>query len=226
MSEEKVLTEKESLELIATMIQKAKNNFHERGTSAIMWGALIGFCGLFSFLQFQFNFSIGGLDIWYLALIAIIPQIYLSIKESKEVKVKTHHQEALNAVWLVYGITIFGVVVYGNLVPGATEEILKSVNKELLEKNILTGEVAHYRPQVYSQSSLLLLVYAFPTLVTSMVKKFKPMFYGAILCYALFLVSLFTPVKYDMLFNGIAGIFNWLIPGLILKNRYKKGIPC
>ena len=36
--EEKQLTEKESLQLITEMIQKAKANIHERGTSAIMWG--------------------------------------------------------------------------------------------------------------------------------------------------------------------------------------------
>lgn len=226
MNEEKNLTEKESLELIATMIQKAKGNFHERGTSAILWGSVVGFCGLFSFFQFQYNFKSGWFDVWFLTLAAIIPQIYLSIKESKEVKVKTHTQEALNAVWLVYGITIFGVVAYSSLVPNATEQIFKSLNKELLEKDLVTGKMEHYRPQVFSQSSLLLLVYAFPTLVTGLVKKFKPMLYGAILCYGFFIASLFTMAKYDMLFNGLAGIFNWLIPGLILRNRYKKGIPC
>lgn len=226
MNQEKNLTEKESLELIATMIQKAKGNQHERGTSAIMWGAVVGFCGLFSFFRYQFDLNTGWFDVWSLTLLAIIPQVYLSAKESKQIKVKTHHQEALNAVWLVYGITIFGVVAYGNFVPGATEQIFKSVGKELLEKNIATGEIKTYRPQVFSLSSLLLLVYAFPTLVTGIVKKFKPMLYGAILCYGLFILSLFTVAKYDMLFNGIAGIFNWLIPGLILKNRYKKGMAC
>lgn len=226
MEQDKHMTEKESLDLIATMIQKAKGNFHERGTSAIMWGTVVGFCGLFSFVKFQFNIDTGWFDVWFLTLLAIIPQIYLSLKESREVKVKTHTQEALNAVWLVYGITIFGVVAYGNIVPGATEEIFKSVNKTLLQKDLLTGKITDYTPQVYSQSSLLLLVYAFPTIVTGLVKKFKPMLYGALICYCFFIVSLYTEVKYDMLFNGLAGIMNWLIPGIILRNRYKKGLPC
>lgn len=226
MTEEKKLSEKESLELITTMIQKAKGSFHEQGTSAILWGSVVGFCGLFSFFAYQFNINTGWFDVWFLTLAALIPQLYLSIKESKEVKVKTHHQEALNAVWLVYGITVFGVIAYGNIVPRATENIFTAFGKELLEKNIITGEIKTYHPQVYSQSSLLLLVYAFPTLITGMVKNFKPMIYGALLCYTLFIASLFTTVKYDMLFNGIAGIFNWLIPGLILRNRYKKGMSC
>lgn len=222
MNNENNFTEKDSLELISTMIQKAKDNFHERGTSAIMWGAVVGFCGLFSFVKFQFKIETGSFDVWLLTLLAIIPQIFLTIKESKQVKYKTHTQEALNAVWLVYGITIFGVLAYSNIIPYATEEILKSVNVALFEKDLITGKMEQAKPQVYSQSSLLLLVYAFPTMVTGLVKKFKPMIYGAILCYIFYVVSLFTQVKYDMLFNGLAGIFNWLIPGLILRNYYKK----
>lgn len=226
MSQEKNLTEKESLELIATMIQKAKGNFHERGTSAIMWGAVVGFCGLFSFFKYQFKINTGNFDVWLLTLLAIIPQIFLSIKESKEVKVKTHNQEALNAVWLVYGISVFGIIAYGNIVPNATNNIFNHIGIELLEKDIKTGVVKHYNPSVYSLSSLLILLYAFPTLVTGLIKKFKPMLYGAILCYVFFIASLFTETKYDMLFNGLAGIINWLIPGFILRDRYKKGLPC
>ena len=36
--EEKVLTEKESLALITGMITKAKNHYHESGSSALLWG--------------------------------------------------------------------------------------------------------------------------------------------------------------------------------------------
>ena len=38
------MTEKESLQLIATMITKAKNAYYDTGVTAIMWGAVIAFC--------------------------------------------------------------------------------------------------------------------------------------------------------------------------------------
>jgi hypothetical protein len=63
-------------------------------------------------------------------------------------------------------------------------------------------------------------------MVTGIATKFKPMLYGAILCYIFFIISCFTAHEYDMLLNGLAGIFNWLIPGLILRSRLKKGENC
>ena len=44
--EEKQITQQESLLLITEMINKAKTSFHENGSSAILWGSIIAFCGL------------------------------------------------------------------------------------------------------------------------------------------------------------------------------------
>ena len=40
--EENKLSENESLKLITEMIGKAKSSYHSNGTSAIMWGIVIG----------------------------------------------------------------------------------------------------------------------------------------------------------------------------------------
>jgi hypothetical protein len=48
------------------------------------------------------------------------------------------------------------------------------------------------------------------------------MIVGAVACYVFFALSLFTDTRLDMLFNGLAAICNWLIPGLILRQRYRK----
>jgi uncharacterized membrane protein (GlpM family) len=45
---------------------------------------------------------------------------------------------------------------------------------------------------------------------------------GAIISYALFLVSLFVPNQYDMLCGALAAIACWLIPGIYLRSRYQK----
>ncbi|MBC7651768.1 MAG: hypothetical protein H7101_08465, partial [Deinococcales bacterium] len=103
MNEEQPMNEQESLRLITDMIQKARgSHFHENGTSAILWGSVVGFCGLMSFIEvfFKLNFDF---DWWLLALIAIVPQIFISIKEKRNRVVKTDLQIAMDAVWLVYG---------------------------------------------------------------------------------------------------------------------------
>ena len=223
--EEKELNEQESLSLISEMIQKAKSSFHESGTSAILWGSVTAVCGLLSFAQVQFGFSL-GFDVWLLIFVVIIPQVYIIIKERKNKLVKTYQAAATDNVWLVYAISISAIAFYQNIVPGISDKLMLDEGMQLLQKNIATGEVKDYHFFIPSLSSVYLIIYAFPTIATGLINKFKPMIWGAIICYALFVISLYTSFKYDMLMLGLAGIANWLIPGLILRDRYNKNIAC
>ncbi len=225
MAEEKELTEQESLQLITEMIHKAKSSFHESGTSAILWGSVVAIAGLISFAERYWDFYI-GFDIWLIVLAAFIPQIVISIREKKNRKVIAYEESSQNAIWLVFGVSIFALNFFMNIVPGVSDRIFASEGKELLLKNLATGEIVHYTPSIMSGYSLLLLLYAMPTLATGLARKFKPMIAGGILCYLYFLISCFTTTTHDLLLNGIAGITCWLIPGLVLRDRYIKGKHC
>ena len=225
MEQEKKLTEKESLQLITEMIQKAKGSFHESGASAILWGTVVAFCGLVSFAEKQWNFSI-GFDIWLLILLAIIPQVYITFREKKKKLVETYQQSATDNIWIVYAISLAAVVLYQNIVPAVSDKLMVSDGMQLLQKNLQTGEVKDFHFFIPGMSSVYLIIYAFPTIATGLVNKIKPMIYGAMVCYGLFIISLYAPFKYDMLLMGLAGIVNWLIPGFILRKRYLKGIAC
>jgi hypothetical protein len=220
MEQNEKFTEADSLRLITEMIQKAKgSHFHENGTGSILWGCVVGFCGLISFAQKQWNFYI-GFDVWLLTLIALIPQIYVSAQDKKRRIVRSDMQTALDAVWAVYGLSIFALIFYGNIIGYTTDKIYESIGKELLEKDLATGVTKHTQPFAPSFQSLLMIIYALPTLVTGIARKFLPMTIGAIFCYCFFIISVFTQNKYDMLLGGFAAIGNWLIPGLILRNKY------
>lgn len=84
------------------------------------------------------------------------------------------------------------------------------------------GRLEAYEPNALSPLSLLMIIYAFPTLVTGITRKFRPMVLGAVACYIFYLISLFTTQTWDSLLNGLAAIGNWLIPGLILRTKYLK----
>lgn len=223
--QEKQLTEKESLDLITEMIQKAKGSFHESGASAILWGTVVAFCGLISFAEMQWNFSI-GFDIWLLVFIAIIPQVYIVFQEKKKKLAKSYQQSATDNIWLVYAISLAALVLYQNIVPGVSDKLMTQDGIQLLQKNIQTGEIKDFHFFIPGISSVYLIIYAFPTIGTGLINKFKPMIYGALICYGLFVISLFVSFKYDMLLLGFAGIVNWLIPGIILRTRYLKGKAC
>ncbi len=221
MAEEKKLTEEESLRLITEMIHTAKNSFRESGTDAILWGTAVGIAGLLSFAQRFWGFSI-GFDIWLIVLAAFIPQIIISMRENRKRKAVSHRDAYMDAIWLVFGLSIFMLTFYLNSISSVTENMLRAEGKELLVRNLSTGVTQPYIPGPLSAYSLLLLLYAMPTLATGIADKFKPMIIGGILCYVFFIISCFTPTTYDLLLNGLAGIANWLIPGLIIRSAYIK----
>ncbi len=220
MNEEKKLTEQESLQLITDMILKAKGSYHDSGIGSLLWGSVVAIASFVTFLQRQYNFSI-GFDIWLIVLAAIIPQIVMSIREKKNSNVKQYDNDLIDAVWLVFAICIFGLTFYQNIVPSATEKLINEEGWTMM-KHYIDGSkpdeiIKPFTPSLYS---IYILIYAFPTLVTGMVKKCKPMIIGAIITYILFILSCFTESKYDMLLGAFAALVCWFIPGIILRRKY------
>src|SRR6476469_9544850 len=216
--EEKPMSEQESLRVITEMIQRAKGSFHEDGTSAILWGSVVGFAGLMSFAERYFHFYI-GFDVWLLTLFAIIPQIFISIREGKRRQTKSYYESSVDAIWIVYGISIFALIFYFNITQYTTPYLMHKEG-EYLYVHLANGTTKQLENFIPSASSLLILLFGIPTLTTGIERRFRPMFWRGIGCYVLFIISLFTNNVFDQLLCGIAGIVNWLIPGLILRKKY------
>jgi len=220
--QEKQLTEQESLQLITDMIQKVKNSYHDKGIGPILWGTVVAIASFVSYLQIKYNFVL-PFDIWWIVMGAIIPQIILIHQDKKTQKLKRHEDEALNAVWLVYAITIFGLSFFQSVAPKAVADIMQLNGWQLIRHEINNSKpdekILPFTPSFYS---IYILIYAFPTLVTGLVMKFWPMILGAVVTYILFIASCFTETKYDFLLGAIAALTCWFIPGIILRSKYLK----
>jgi hypothetical protein len=224
MEQEKPLSEQESLHIINTMIQRVKNDYYDSGTSAIMWGAVIGLSGIVTFLQWHFSIYQNVMVMLWLPLLAIIPQIYIAIRDSRRRRYVTYNDAAIGWVWIAFAITMVALGIYQNIVPVVSYGLMEEQGYHMVRYYIdgsKTPEVIQ-RPGILSVGSIYLLMYAFPTFVTGWVERFKPMIIGGFVCYALFIASCFTASKFDMLFTGIAAIFAWLIPGLVMRKHYLK----
>ncbi|MEO6612555.1 MAG: hypothetical protein ABIT05_14125 [Chitinophagaceae bacterium] len=211
--EEKKLTEKESLELIATMINQAKDSKHDTGMSAIMWGVVISICALEKLAELQFGFK-SPVDIYWLTFLAIVPQIFLSIRERKERRVKTYDDIYMGWLWLAFGISIFLMIFIVNAMFRGWEPVAAEYNK-------LTGHVSPFLLREYI-APLFLLLYGIPTFITGAACKFRPMLWGGLLCWACCIITIFTSLKIDLLLTAFSAVFAWLVPGIIMERDYKR----
>jgi hypothetical protein len=196
MSEaENSMTETESLKLINEMIGKAKRGYITTGAASIVWGVLIVLCSLLTWYQ-AYTKHFFDFDVWLLVFIAVVPQIYFSIKEKQKKKFVSHDERTMTFLWTTFGICIF----------------------------ILSFYDSKFNPN--SASTLFMLMYGIPTFITGGVFKFKPMILGGLICWILSVASMYTDFAVDMLLMAACGLFAWLIPGIILWRRYKKQQSC
>jgi uncharacterized protein with PQ loop repeat len=212
---EKQLTEKESLHLITMMINKAKDSYYDTGIGAIMWGAVIAVCSIEKFSEIQFNYRL-PFDIYLLTLVAVIPQIFITIKEKRERKVKSYDDAYLDYIWLGFGISVFLMIFIVN-------NISADLNPMVKDYKALTKGRVDWIDFRFSEfiSPLFLLLYGLPTFITGAACKFKPMLWGGIFCWVCCIVTIYTSLKTDLLLTGVSAVVAWLIPGILMEREYR-----
>lgn len=210
---ERPLTEKESLDLIAQMINKAKDACHDTGIAAIMWGAVIAVCSLVRLSELHFDYEL-PFDIYLLTIVAVIPQVYFSIREKRKRKVKAYGDAFMDYLWMGFGICIFLMIYITSAMYNQWEPAAGEYRK-------LSGNAYPFRLYEFT-SSLFLLLYGLPTFVTGVSMKFKPMLWGGLLCWACCLVCIYTSIKIDLILVAVSSVFAWLIPGVIMEKDYRK----
>ena len=210
--EDKEITYEEGFQLIRSMIASARESYHSTGIGAMMWGIVIAVCSLVNFLELQYQFKL-PFDIFWLALVAIIPQILISRKESREKKMKAHDDRFIKYLWIAFGICIFLLIHSINLVFINWAPVSK-------EYTALSGHAPSFRFSEFT-ASLFLMLYGLPTFVTGAACRFKPMLWGGVLCWGCAVITAYTPVKVDLLLMAFSAIVAWFIPGLIMEKVYR-----
>jgi len=210
--QDKKLSEQESLSLITQMINKAKNSYHDTGMGAMLWGAVIAVCSLVRLSEIHFKYKL-PFDIYLLTLAAIIPQIFISIKEKKERKVKSYDDIYMDYLWLGFGISIFLLILISN-------NIFKEWGSWTDEYKAATGKTASFGFYEFV-NPLFLMLYGMPTFVTGAACKFKPMIWGGLFCWVSCIAAVYTPIKIDLILVALSAIFAWFIPGILMEKEYR-----
>jgi multisubunit Na+/H+ antiporter MnhF subunit len=186
-------SEQNSLQLIESMINKAKNKFSENGTLYLLWGYTVLLCSIAQFVL-QEVFKQGEAQyVWMLTWLVVIYQVFFLIKKKKKIKVRTYTDEIIGFVWLAFVACLF-----------------------------LTIFILGYHKQYALIDSAVLVLYGVPTFLSGAILKFKPLMIGGICCWILAAISPFVIDKYHFLLLCAAVIAAWIIPGHLLRIRYKK----
>jgi hypothetical protein len=211
--EENKMTEQESLQLISQMINKAKNSYLDSGIGPILWGTVISVCSLVTFFQIKYGFDL-PFDIWLLTLIAIVPQIFIAVKQSRLRKVKGYDHKIIDYVWLCFGISIF-LLIFINA------NVIRQLNPVFQTYIDIKGTKPPFNYTSFI-ASFFLMLYGIPTIITGACNNMRPMFYGGIACWICCIISVYTKIEWDMLLTAIAATSAWLIPGIIIRNKFLK----
>lgn len=190
-------TPQESLQLIESMINRAKDKYAEDGSMYLMWGWLVFICSLAQFLLlhvFQYAYH-------YIVWLATIPffifQLFYVSKKQKQQKVVTYTDHIVGYVWITFAIVI---ILLGFIVGLLT-----------------TGE--YYTHIIH----ILLAIYGIPVFLTGVIVRFKPLTIGGIACWILCIISCFITVyDYQFLLIPVAMLAAWVIPGYLLRAKYKQ----
>jgi uncharacterized membrane protein YhaH (DUF805 family) len=67
-----------------------------------------------------------------------------------------------------------------------------------------------------------MMLYALGTFVSGMALKFRPLIWGATLCWLLSFLTLILNFDLNILICALAILVSYIIPGHMLRNKYKK----
>jgi len=190
------LSPQESLAVIQSMIETAKNSYGENGHLYLLWGWVVFLCSIAQFFLLNVFHSDQHAMVWMLTWVVFIYQIFYLMKKKKSHRVASYTGRIIGFVWITF-VILMGLFAF-------------TFGSEL-------GE-SYYK----MMSPGFLALYGMPTFLSGIILNFRPLMIGGIGCWLLSVLSLFIPYDYQLLLLSAAMIIAWIIPGYLLRSKYKK----
>jgi hypothetical protein len=190
--EEENLSPHESLQLIQSMIDKAKNTVAHDSFYFLLWGWLVFIASVTQFILKVIVQTPYHYIAWALMFAGIIVSAFYGAKQNKRKKVTTYVGELLNYLWLAIFVSF-----------------------------ILLGFIFS-RLGWQDCYSFYIMMYAIGSFVSGRALKFSPLVWGAIGCWLLAIVSTFTSFDVNILLGALSILISYIIPGHLLRIQYAK----
>ncbi|MGB8193655.1 MAG: hypothetical protein WCF67_17115 [Chitinophagaceae bacterium] len=186
----------QSLAVIQSMIETARNQFSENGHLYLLWGWVVFVCSLAQFVLMNYFKYEHHYIVWMLTWAAFIYQFIYIARTRKKDKVKTYADRMIGYVWVAFVVLMF---LFGFL-----------FGREMGDE--------YYK----LMSPGFLSLYGMPTFLSGIILRFRPLVIGGIGCWVLAVTSSYIPYEYQLLLLSAAMVVAWIIPGYLLRTKYKK----
>ncbi len=190
---EKEFSPQESLQLIHSMISKTKNSVADDSFYFLFWGWLVFGCCIAQYILKVYLLYPNHYIVWWLMPVGgIISGIYGS-RQSKKQQVKSFVEEAVAYVWLSLAISFIVLIIIS------------------MTANTWQTAFTYY-----------ILLYGIGTFVTGSLIRFRPLVIGGIINFILAAVCVRFSYDNQLLIAAIALVTSYIIPGHLLRMKYKK----
>ncbi|HVZ57032.1 MAG TPA: hypothetical protein VG870_10275 [Chitinophagaceae bacterium] len=188
---------RQSLDLIQSMINRAKGRFAEDGSMYLLWGWAVLICSLAQFVLLHVYRYPYHYLVWMASWFVIIYQIIYMRRRNRKRQVLTYTDNIVAFVWITFVILIFLIAfLIGRLSAG--------------------DYYVHINP-------ILLALYGMPTFLTGIIVRFRPLMLGGIGCWILSVITPFIGnFDYQFLMVPVAMVIAWIIPGYLLRSKFKR----
>ena len=193
MENDQQLTNQKSLEIIQQMINQAKTNITDNGLGWLLWGSMIIFASVSTFVFIQ----TGAKDIflgWNIFGIFTIVMLSYDMFKPKRKTVRTYISDLLRLVDIGFIACIFTIIFSINVA---------------VDPN--------------SGFGFFLMIFAFLMLIKGGAVKSRSLMIGAAVNWAgAIAMFLNKDFKYDMLIMAAAVLIGYIVPGFLLWQQYRR----
>lgn len=191
-SEETPLNERQSLDLIQTMIRQAQNRFSDDGSQYLLWGWLVLIASLLHYALLRTTYADYGPLAWLLMPMGGVGAFLLG-RRSAQRQTRTHLDRVMTFLWSAVGAAI-----------GLTFAI--------------TFGQAHYQVTY----PILLVLYGVGLFTSGGLLRFRPLQFGGGACWGLAMACTQVSFENQLLCLAAGVLVGYIVPGFVLRARFQQ----
>jgi hypothetical protein len=180
----------QSLQVIQSMIERAKQDVANNSFYLLLWGWLIFIAALLNFGLMKFTSFEQPYLAWNLVWIGAIASIVKGVKDSKKVAVKTFVGETMKVFGISQGILYFGLAFFFG------------------------------KFDLWAISfPLYILVYAVTCFFMGALMQFSLLKLTGLLCLPIMVIAVYVSFEWQLLLMALAILISYIIPGHVLSAK-------